>query len=133
MLNTVCLCPIQFVPQFIFTCLDHNNNQKCDLVFPVSSTWSQPETQGRHLSARHGHIIIAVGSKIYIHGGMAGDKFHNDMYTLDTSKPELSYVIIKGSKYISFPAVFHLSKMIIADGNVVEVCFVFKYNHVSTF
>ncbi|XP_068190642.1 rab9 effector protein with kelch motifs isoform X2 [Antennarius striatus] len=50
-----------------------------------SSTWSQPETHGRQPSARHGHAIIAVGSKIYIHGGMAGDKFLKDMYCLDTT------------------------------------------------
>lgn len=62
----------------------------------MSSTWSQPETQGRHLSARHGHIIIAVGSKIYIHGGMAGDKFHNDMYTLDTRSMKLEEVQAEG-------------------------------------
>lgn len=72
--------------KFIFTF--HDNFYF--LVFPVSSTWSQPETQGRHPPARHGHVIIAVGSKIYIHGGMAGDKFHNDMYSLDTGTPELS-------------------------------------------
>lgn len=57
---------------------------------PASSTWSQPETQGRHPSARHGHIIVAVGLKLYIHGGMAGDKFYNDMYSLDTSKTQFS-------------------------------------------
>lgn len=66
----------------------------CDMFVssdaPASSTWSQPETQGRHPSARHGHIIVTVGLKIYIHGGMAGDKFHNDMYSLDTSKTQFS-------------------------------------------
>ncbi|XP_068608681.1 rab9 effector protein with kelch motifs [Brachionichthys hirsutus] len=50
-----------------------------------SSTWRQPETQGRQPSARHGHTITAVGSKIYIHGGMAGDKFLKDMHSLDTT------------------------------------------------
>lgn len=52
----------------------------------MSSTWSQPETEGRQPAARHGHVIAAVGSKIYIHGGMVGNKFHNDMYSLDSSK-----------------------------------------------
>lgn len=70
------------------------------LVFLASSTWSQPETQGRHPPARHGHIIVAVGFKIYIHGGMAGGKFHNDMYSFDTSKPELSFIIMR----IDFPS-----------------------------
>ena len=30
--------------------------------------------------ARSGHIIVAVGSNIYIHGGMAAEKYDNDMY-----------------------------------------------------
>uniref|UniRef100_A0A8C9YJ54 Rab9 effector protein with kelch motifs n=1 Tax=Sander lucioperca TaxID=283035 RepID=A0A8C9YJ54_SANLU len=62
------------------------SDPKLHVFDTVSSTWSQPETRGRNLPARHGHIVVAVGSKIYIHGGMAGDKFYNDMYSLDTSK-----------------------------------------------
>ncbi|CAJ1070627.1 rab9 effector protein with kelch motifs isoform X2 [Xyrichtys novacula] len=62
----------------------------------VSSTWTQPETQGRQPSARHGHIIVAVGSKIYIHGGMAGDKLHNDMFALDTRIMKWKKVQAKG-------------------------------------
>ncbi|XP_034565177.1 rab9 effector protein with kelch motifs isoform X2 [Notolabrus celidotus] len=62
----------------------------------VSSTWSQPETQGRPPSARHGHIIVAAGSKIYIHGGMAGDKFHSDMYSLNTRSMKWVKVQAKG-------------------------------------
>lgn len=64
------------------------------LDVPASSTWSQPETQGRHPPVRHGHIIATVGSKVYIHGGMAGDKFLNDLYSLDTSKPEYPHIIL---------------------------------------
>ncbi|KAL3041664.1 rab9 effector protein with kelch motifs [Trematomus bernacchii] len=61
-----------------------------------SSTWSQPETQGKNLPARHGHIVAAVGLRIYIHGGMAGDKFHNDMYSLDTRSMTWEKVQTKG-------------------------------------
>nr|XP_020516585.1 rab9 effector protein with kelch motifs-like [Labrus bergylta] len=56
----------------------------------ASSAWSQPETQGRQPPDKHGHVIVAAGSKIYIHGGMAGDKFHNDVVSLDTSKTDHS-------------------------------------------
>ncbi|XP_056146305.1 rab9 effector protein with kelch motifs isoform X2 [Lampris incognitus] len=62
----------------------------------VSCSWSQPETQGKQPPARHGHIIIALGSEIYIHGGMAGDKFYSDMYTLDTGKMKWEKVQTKG-------------------------------------
>ncbi|XP_071371752.1 rab9 effector protein with kelch motifs isoform X2 [Centroberyx affinis] len=66
-------------------------------VFDIaSSSWSQPETQGKHPPARHGHIIVTVGSRIYIHGGMAGDKFHSDMYSLDTSSMKWEKVQAKG-------------------------------------
>lgn len=53
----------------------------------MSLTWTQPETQGTPPPARHGHIIIAVGSRVFIHGGMAGDKLYSDMFTLDTGTP----------------------------------------------
>ncbi|KAG7232401.1 hypothetical protein INR49_008890 [Caranx melampygus] len=72
------------------------SDQKLHVFDAVTSTWSQPETQGRHPPARHGHIIVAVGSKIYIHGGMAGDKFHNDIYSLDTGSMKWETVRAKG-------------------------------------
>lgn len=72
------------------------SDSKLHVFDTVSSTWSQPETQGRHPPARHGHIIVAVDSKIYIHGGMAGDKFHNDMYSLDSRSMKWEKVQAKG-------------------------------------
>ncbi|KAG5834693.1 hypothetical protein ANANG_G00264280 [Anguilla anguilla] len=48
----------------------------------VSLTWHQPETQGRPPSPRHGHMVAAVGSRLYVHGGLAGEKFHSDMHCL---------------------------------------------------
>ncbi|XP_023275290.1 rab9 effector protein with kelch motifs [Seriola lalandi dorsalis] len=72
------------------------SDQKLHVFDAVSSTWSQPETQGRCPPARHGHIIVAVGSKIYIHGGMARDKFHSDMYCLDTGTMKWETVRAKG-------------------------------------
>lgn len=72
------------------------SDQKLHVFDTVSSTWSQPETQGRRPPIRHGHIIVAVCSKIYIHGGMTGDKFHNDMYSLDTRSMKWEKVQAKG-------------------------------------
>lgn len=72
------------------------SDPKLHVFDTVSSTWSQPETQGKHPSPRHGHIVVAVGSKIFIHGGMAGDKFHNDMYSLDTKIMKWEKVQAKG-------------------------------------
>ncbi|XP_040012736.1 rab9 effector protein with kelch motifs isoform X2 [Xiphias gladius] len=72
------------------------SDQKLHVFDTGSSTWSQPNTQGKQPPARHGHIIVSVGSKIYIHGGMAGDKFHSDMYSLDTGSMKWETVRAKG-------------------------------------
>ncbi|KAM9841463.1 rab9 effector protein with kelch motifs [Aulostomus maculatus] len=72
------------------------SDQTLHVFDTVSSTWCQPETNGRCPPARHGHVIAAVCSKIYIHGGMAGDKFHNDMYCLDTGNLKWEKVQVKG-------------------------------------
>ncbi|KAM3600029.1 uncharacterized protein V6R79_015984 [Siganus canaliculatus] len=61
------------------------SDSKLHVFDTASSTWSQPETQGSDPPTRQGHIIAAVGSKIYIHGGMAGDILHTDMHSLDTT------------------------------------------------
>lgn len=71
-------------------------DSKLHVFDAVSSTWSQPETQGRKPPARLGHIIVAVDSKIYIHGGMNGNKFHNDMYSLDSGSLKWEKVQAKG-------------------------------------
>ncbi|XP_061118668.1 rab9 effector protein with kelch motifs isoform X2 [Conger conger] len=62
----------------------------------VSLTWSQPETQGRPPSPRHGHVVAAVGSRLYVHGGLAGEKFHSDMHCLDTTTLKWERVRAKG-------------------------------------
>ncbi|XP_077479613.1 rab9 effector protein with kelch motifs isoform X1 [Stigmatopora argus] len=60
-------------------------DQKLHIFDTVSSTWTQPEMQGAKPPVRHGHVIVAVGSKIYIHGGMANNDFLDDMYSIDIS------------------------------------------------
>ncbi|KAF7657088.1 hypothetical protein LDENG_00031850 [Lucifuga dentata] len=72
------------------------SDPKLHVFDTASSSWSQPETQGRHPPTRHGHIIMAVGSKIYIHGGMSGDKFHKDMFSLDTRTMKWEKIQTKG-------------------------------------
>ncbi|XP_034048937.1 rab9 effector protein with kelch motifs [Thalassophryne amazonica] len=73
------------------------SDPKVHIFDTVSSSWTQHEPQGRLPPARHGHIIIAVGSRIYIHGGMAGDTSHSDMYCLDTRSMKWTKVKMKGS------------------------------------
>ncbi|KFW87426.1 Rab9 effector protein with kelch motifs, partial [Manacus vitellinus] len=55
------------------------------LTFLATLTWSQPDTHGDPPSPRHGHAVVAVGTKLFIHGGLAGDVFYNDLFCIDTS------------------------------------------------
>uniref|UniRef100_H3DN27 Rab9 effector protein with kelch motifs n=1 Tax=Tetraodon nigroviridis TaxID=99883 RepID=H3DN27_TETNG len=72
------------------------SDSKLHVLDTATSTWSQPETAGKRPPPRHGHIIVAVGPKIYIHGGMSGDKFYHDMYSLDTRNMMWEKVRTKG-------------------------------------
>nr|XP_033816507.1 rab9 effector protein with kelch motifs [Geotrypetes seraphini]XP_033816508.1 rab9 effector protein with kelch motifs [Geotrypetes seraphini]XP_033816509.1 rab9 effector protein with kelch motifs [Geotrypetes seraphini] len=62
----------------------------------VTLTWSQPETYGRPPAPRHGHIMIAVGTRLFIHGGLAGEKFYNDIFCLDTNDMKWEKLKVKG-------------------------------------
>ncbi|ERE71180.1 rab9 effector protein with kelch motifs isoform X2 [Cricetulus griseus] len=48
--------------------------------------WSQPETHGSPPSARHGHVMVATGTKLFVHGGLSGDKFFDDLHCIDIKK-----------------------------------------------
>ncbi|XP_066112324.1 rab9 effector protein with kelch motifs isoform X2 [Saccopteryx bilineata] len=55
-------------------------------VFDANTlTWSQPETLGKPPSPRHGHVMVAAGTKLFIHGGLAGDNFYDDLHCIDIS------------------------------------------------
>ncbi|XP_070286788.1 rab9 effector protein with kelch motifs isoform X1 [Myotis yumanensis] len=55
-------------------------------VFDANTlTWSQPETLGKPPSPRHGHVMVAAGTKLFIHGGLAGDRFYDDLHCIDIS------------------------------------------------
>lgn len=47
-------------------------------------SWSQPDVSGSPPCARHGHVSVAVGTDIYIHGGMAGTDMFDDVYKFNT-------------------------------------------------
>ncbi|XP_006158304.1 rab9 effector protein with kelch motifs isoform X1 [Tupaia chinensis] len=55
-------------------------------VFDANSLiWSQPETLGNPPPPRHGHVIVAAGTKLFIHGGLSGDRFYDDLHCIDIS------------------------------------------------
>lgn len=54
-------------------------------VFDANAlTWSQPETFGSPPSPRHGHVMVAAGTKLFIHGGLAWETFYSDLHCIDT-------------------------------------------------
>ncbi|KFO06530.1 Rab9 effector protein with kelch motifs, partial [Balearica regulorum gibbericeps] len=58
-------------------------DQRLHVFDTATLTWSQPDTHGDPPSPRHGHVVVAVGSKLFIHGGLAGDIFYNDLFCID--------------------------------------------------
>ena len=37
--------------------------------------------------SRHGHVSVAIGTDIYVHGGMAGTDMFDDLYRFNTGMP----------------------------------------------
>ncbi|NWY68672.1 RABEK protein, partial [Erithacus rubecula] len=60
-------------------------DQRLHVFDTATLTWSQPETHGDPPSPRHGHAVVAVGTKLFIHGGLAGDVFYSDLFCIDTN------------------------------------------------
>lgn len=94
--NTACLGDRLFVFSGGDTGALPVSDSELHIFDTVSLTWSQPETQGTPPSARQGHLIIAVGTRIFIHGGMAREEFYNDMFALDTGLMKWEKVQTKG-------------------------------------
>ncbi|NXC37057.1 RABEK protein, partial [Campylorhamphus procurvoides] len=59
-------------------------DQRLHVFDTATLTWSQPDTHGDPPSPRHGHAVVAVGTKLFIHGGLAGDVFYSDLFCIDT-------------------------------------------------
>ncbi|GCB70034.1 hypothetical protein scyTo_0012540 [Scyliorhinus torazame] len=58
-------------------------------------SWSQQSTEGKPPASRHGHVMVAIGSKLFIHGGLAGKFFFNDMYFIDTAAVNMKWKKVK--------------------------------------
>ncbi|XP_066294007.1 rab9 effector protein with kelch motifs-like [Branchiostoma lanceolatum] len=63
-------------------------DRKLHVFDAATLTWSQPQLEGKPPKPRHGHVMVAVGNKLYVHGGMSGVTFYDDLYVLnmDTKK-----------------------------------------------
>ena len=48
--------------------------------------WSVLTLRGDSPKPRHGHAMVAVGGKVFVHGGMAGSTFYDDLHVLDVER-----------------------------------------------
>ncbi|XP_013380428.1 rab9 effector protein with kelch motifs-like isoform X1 [Lingula anatina] len=61
-----------------------------------TNTWSTLNIKGDPPKPRHGHIMAAVGNKVYLHGGMANQTFYDDLHVLDLDKK--TWTLVKNKK-----------------------------------
>jgi N-acetylneuraminic acid mutarotase len=54
--------------------------------------WTVVAVRGDPPKPRHGHAMAAVGSKVLVHGGMAGATFYDDLHVLDLDRQAWSAV-----------------------------------------
>ncbi|XP_073456446.1 rab9 effector protein with kelch motifs [Aquarana catesbeiana] len=59
-------------------------------------TWTKPETSGVPPKPRHGHIMVTVGTKLFVHGGMAGKTFYEDFFCIDTDTMKWEELKVNG-------------------------------------
>ena len=52
----------------------------------TSLSWTTLNIKGDSPKPRHGHVTVAIGNKVFIHGGMAGANFYNDLHVLNLEK-----------------------------------------------
>ena len=57
-----------------------------------TSTWSVLNVRGDAPKPRLGHVMVAVGNKILLHGGMSGTTFYDDLHVLDPAVPSWTKV-----------------------------------------
>ena len=49
----------------------------------VTAAWTVLNIRGVPPKPRHGHLVVSSGDKVYIHGGMSGTTFYDDIHVLD--------------------------------------------------
>lgn len=49
-------------------------------------TWETLNVKGDSPKPRHGHVVVAMDNKVFVHGGMSGPNFYNDLHMLNLDK-----------------------------------------------
>lgn len=60
--------------------------------------WSVLRLVGDAPKPRHGHLMVAVGNRLFLHGGMSGSSFFDDLHILDLDRSSWSCAKVKSVK-----------------------------------
>ncbi|XP_053138415.1 rab9 effector protein with kelch motifs [Hemicordylus capensis] len=76
---------------------DPVQDQQLHVFDSATLTWLQPEVLGNPPTPRHGHAVVAVENRLFIHGGLAGDTFYNDLFCIDITDLKWETLLATGS------------------------------------
>ncbi|KAJ7308033.1 hypothetical protein JRQ81_008534 [Phrynocephalus forsythii] len=77
--------------------VDPVQDQQVYVFDSATLTWFQPEVRGQPPSPRHGHVMVAVEHQLFVHGGLAGDTFYDDLFSIDTKEMKWEALSATGS------------------------------------
>jgi len=60
--------------------------------------WSVLRLHGDAPKPRHGHLMVSVGNRLFLHGGMSGSSFFDDLHVLDLDRNAWSCAKVKSVK-----------------------------------
>ncbi|XP_025022115.1 rab9 effector protein with kelch motifs isoform X1 [Python bivittatus] len=63
--------------------VDPVKDQQLHIFDSATFTWLQPDVRGQPPAPRHGHVVVAVENRLFVHGGLAGDTFYDDLFSID--------------------------------------------------
>jgi N-acetylneuraminic acid mutarotase len=113
---------------------DHGAYQVLDDLYVLdtdSMTWTRPQTTGDKPSARSGHTLTAIGTKLYLFGGGVWNEDegwvhkHNDIHVLDTETMHWTRPVTTGAAETStFPIAWALGGylFIFGGGSKIQHC-----------
>lgn len=76
---------------------DPVSDRELHIFDAATKSWSQPSLQGDVPSPRHGHVMVVVGTTLYIHGGMAGMTFYDDLYAINLESFSCAKLTVNGN------------------------------------
>jgi Rab9 effector protein with kelch motifs len=77
---------------------DPVSDRKVHIFDAVKRHWSVLEVRGDAPKPRHGHVMAAIDNRVFLHGGMAGPSFFDDLHILDLAKSSWFHAKIKSVK-----------------------------------